>query len=81
MTEEKPKFRTSTVKALLELSLSEQNGGTKLKLDQNVAEIVAEYLRCIVIEATERSMAVSDGRVIDETNLEKILPQFLLDIS
>ena len=67
---------------MLELSLAEQNGGKKVKMSSNVPELVAEYLRCVVVEATERASGVAgDSRVIDETHLEKILPQLLLDIS
>ena len=79
---EEPKFRTATIKALLELSLAEANGGKKVKMAPSVPELVAEYLRCVVIEATERAAGIAgDSRAIDETHLEKILPQLLLDIS
>jgi centromere protein X len=64
------------------MSLAEANGGEKVRVSARLAELVAEYLRCVVIEATERAKAVAgDARVIDESHLEKILPQLLLDIA
>lgn len=82
MSEEDPRFRTATIKALLDLSLAEANGGEKVRVSPTLAELVAEYLRCVVIEATERARGVAgDSRVIDEGHLEKILPQLLLDIA
>mgnify|MGYP001092145025 CR=1 FL=1 len=81
MSEECPRFRTSTVKGLLDAYLNELSGGKKIKVDPAVYELVSEYLRCVVIEATERSSnAAGDSRAIDATHLEKILPQLLLDI-
>jgi centromere protein X len=82
MAEEAPRFRTATVKALLELALAEANGGEKVKFSATLAELVSEYLRCVVVEATERAKAVAgDAHVIDESHLEKVLPQLLLDIA
>jgi centromere protein X len=82
MSDEIPRFRTATVKALLDLSLAEANGGEKVRVSATLAELVAEYLRCVVVEATERAKsAAGDARVIDESHLERIMPQLLLDIS
>ena len=81
MTEENPKFRVNTIKALLDQALSEQNNGNKVRVANNVYDLVAEYLRCVVVEATERSSNVAgENGPIDETHFEKILPQLLLDI-
>jgi centromere protein X len=80
--EESPRFRTATVKALLDMSLTEANNGEKVRTSPNLPELVSEYLRCVVVEAMERAKSVAgDARVIDESHLEKILPQLLLDIS
>lgn len=83
MTEEAPHFRVSTVKTLLDMSLAEQSKGNKVKLGSTkTADLVAEYLRCVVVEATERAASVAgDSRSINESHLEQILPQLLLDIS
>jgi len=82
MSEDLPTFRSSTIKALLEQSIAENSGEQKMDLSNEVVDLVAEYLRCVVIEATQRSAAVAgDEGTIDETHLEKILPQLLLDIS
>jgi centromere protein X len=82
MGDEVPRFRTGTVKALLEQSLAQANGGEKVRVTPTLVELVSEYLRCVVVEATERAKAVAgDAHVIDESHLEKILPQLLLDIS
>jgi centromere protein X len=82
MTDDTPRFRTATIKALLDLSLAEANGGEKVRISPTLAELVSEYLRCVVVEATERAKAVAGpSHVIDESHLEKILPQLLLDIS
>ena len=82
MSDETPRFRTQTVKALLDISLTEANNGEKVRISPTTAELVSEYLRCVVVEATERAAGVAgDSRVIDESHLEKILPQLLLDIA
>ena len=82
MGEEVARFRTATVKSLLDISLAEANHGEKVRVSQTLAELVAEYLRCVVVEATERAKTVAgDSRSIDESHLEKILPQLLLDIA
>lgn len=82
MTEDVARFRTATVKAILDSSLAEANGGEKVRVSQTLAELVSEYLRCVVVEATERAKAVAeDSRVINESHLEKVLPQLLLDIA
>jgi centromere protein X len=82
MTDDTPRFRTATAKALLDLSLAEANGGEKVRISATLAELVSEYLRCVVVEATERAkMVAGTSLVIDESHLEKILPQLLLDIS
>jgi centromere protein X len=82
MADEAPRFRTATIKSLLDTSLAEANGGEKVRVSPTLAELVSEYLRCVVVEATERAKTVAgDSHVIDETHLEKVLPQLLLDIS
>lgn len=82
MTEDVPRFRSQTIKQLLDISLAKANGGDKMKISPTTVELISEYLRCVVVEATERAASVAgDSRVIDESHLEKILPQLLLDIS
>ena len=82
MAEEIPRFRSSTVKAILEQAISDQNDGKKIKIPNTTIDLVAEYLRFVVMEATERAVdAAGSDKVIDESHLEKILPQLLLDIS
>jgi centromere protein X len=69
------------VKALLDIFLTEANKGEKVRFSATLAELVWENLRCVVVEATERAKSVAgDARVIDESHLETILPQLLLDI-
>lgn len=81
MAEENPRFRSATIKAILEKAVAEQNGDQKLRIPPSTIEMVAEYLRCVVVETTERAVDVAgDDKVIDESHLEKILPQLLLDI-
>jgi centromere protein X len=64
------------------MSLAEANSGEKVRVSPTLAELVGEYLRCVIVEATERAKAVAgDARVIDELHLERILPQLLLDIA
>ena len=82
MTEDVPRFRTPTIRQLLDISLAKANGGEKIRISSTTVELIYEYLRCVVVEATERASSVAgDSRVIDESHLEKILPQLLLDIS
>ena len=82
MSDEIPRFRASTVKAILEQSISDHNDGKKIKVPQSTVEMVSEYLRYVVMEATERAAdAAGADKVKDESHLEKILPQLLLDIS
>lgn len=82
MTDDIPRFRSSTVKAILEQAVSDQNDGKKIKIPPSTIELVSEYLRYVVLEATERaSDAAGSDKVVDESHLEKILPQLLLDIS
>lgn len=82
MSEDVPRFRSQTIKQLLDVSLTKANGGEKMKISPTTVELISEYLRCVVVEATERASSVAgDSRVIDESHLEKILPQLLLDIS
>ncbi|EAX90560.1 hypothetical protein TVAG_408150 [Trichomonas vaginalis G3] len=79
---EDAKFRTATIKAIIESALADQNDDQKLRIPPTTVELIAEYLRCVVVEATERAVDVAgDEKVIDESHLEKILPQLLLDIS
>ena len=75
------KFRASTIKALLDISLTNKNGGKRVKITQGAIDLVSEYLRCVVVEAAERASVAGDSRAVDETHLEKVLPQLLLDIS
>ena len=83
MSDEVARFRTATIKALLDSALAEANHGEKVRVSQTLAELVSEYLRCVVVEATERAKTVAGNgaRVIDESHLEKVLPQLLLDIA
>lgn len=82
MTEEIPRFRSQTIKQLLDISLTKANGGEKTRISQTTVDLIAEYLRCVVVEATERAAsAAGDSRSVDESHLEKVLPQLLLDIS
>ena len=82
MAEEIPRFRSSTIKAILEESIAEQNDGKKIKIPASTVDLIGEYLRFVVMEATERAVdAAGTDKVIDESHLEKILPQLLLDIS
>lgn len=82
MAEDNPRFRSATIKAILETALAEHNGSQKLRIQPSTIEMIAEYLRCVVVEATERAVDVAgDEKVIDESHLEKILPQLLLDIA
>ena len=76
-----PRFSTQTIKALLDISLTKANGGQKMKISNGTVELLSEYLRCVVVEATHRAASVTDSRVINDSDLEKILPQLLLDIS
>lgn len=77
-----PRFREKTIQKLLENSLAEHNCGVKVKIPSSTVELIAEYLRYVVLEATDRAMSVSgDDSVLDENHLEKILPQLLLDIA
>lgn len=82
MAEDVPRFRTATVKAILDTALAKANKGEKVRVSQTLADLVAEYLRCVVVEATERAKSVAgDSKTINESHLEKILPQLLLDIA
>jgi centromere protein X len=82
MSDEAPRFRTATIKALLEMSLAAANDGEKVRVSPTLAELVSEYLRCVIVDATERAKsAAGDARMIDESHFERILPQLLLDIA
>ena len=77
-----PRFRTQTIKALLDISLADANDGEKVRISPTTVELISEYLRGVVVEATARASGVSgESRVVDESHLEKILPQLLLDIA
>jgi centromere protein X len=77
-----PRFLTATIKTLLETSLAASDDGYKVRVSPTLAELVGEYLRCMVVDATERAKAAArDARMIDESHFDRVLPQLLLDIA
>jgi centromere protein X len=82
MSDDAPRFLRTIIKALLEMSLVASNDSEKVRISPTLAELVGEYLRCVVVDATERAKAAArDARMIDESHFDRILPQLLLDIA
>jgi hypothetical protein len=64
------------------MSLAAANDGEKVRVSPTLAELASKYLRCVVVDATERAKAAAgDARIIDESRFERILPRLLLEIA